>query len=108
MHAISSSSDDFTLSLPNGGRNITHLFATFLQKPSGTIKCSSNDFRDGYTNAYPEIAINNGAVTCLNTIRFQLDKIYPNPDLCMSPVLADTCKDVSRAFYDFINIRSKW
>ena len=38
-------------------------------------------------------------------IRFQLNKTYPNPDydLCLSPVLADTCKDVSRAFYDFIN-----
>ena len=38
-------------------------------------------------------------------IRFQLDKMYPNPDydLNMSNALGDSCKDVSRAFYDFIN-----
>ena len=44
-------------------------------------------------------------MSCLHTTRFQTDKTYPNPgyDLCLSPVLADTCNDVSRAFYDFIN-----
>ena len=38
-------------------------------------------------------------------VRFQLEKMYTNPDYdrCMSSYLADNCKIVSRAFYDFIN-----
>ena len=105
IHTISSSNDNFILSLPNGGRNITHIFACFLQKNRGTVKCSSNDFSDGYTNAYPEVKSVSGAVSTLQMIRFQLDKMYPNPDydLNMSNALGDSCKDVSRAFYDFIN-----
>ena len=105
VHTISSSNDNFILSLPNGGRNITHIFACFLQKNRGTVKCSSNDFSDGYTNVYPEVKSVSGESSTLQMIRFQLDKMYPNPDydLNMSKSLGDNCKDVSRAFYDFIN-----
>ena len=81
------------------------MFACFLQKNRGTVKCYSNDFSDGYTNVHPEIKSVSGAASTLQMIRFQLDKIYPNPDydLNMSTSLGDNCKDVSRAFYDFIN-----
>ena len=107
VHTISSNNESFTLTLPNGGRNVSHIMACFVQKNRGQIKCSSNDFTDGYTNAYPEAKINNGAVSCLQMIRFQLDKMYPNPDydLVMTPTGAgeNSCRDVSRAFYDFIN-----
>ena len=78
VHTNSSSNDNFILSLPNGGRNITHIFACFLQKNKGTVKCSSNDFSDGYTNIYPEVKVGTlaggyfGAVSTLQMIRFQL------------------------------------
>ena len=38
-------------------------------------------------------------------IRFNLDRAYPNPDydLNFSKGISDNCRDVSRAFYDFIN-----
>ena len=77
VHTNSSSNDNFILSLPNGGRNITHIFACFLQKNKGTVKCSSNDFSDGYTNIYPEVKVGTlaggyfGAVSTLQMIRFQ-------------------------------------
>ena len=106
VHTIQSSNEAFTLNLPNGGRNVTHLLACFLQTGrSGTIKKSSNDFSSGYTNAYPEVKITSDAVTNLQMIRFILDKSYPNPDylLNFSSALADNCQDVSRMFYDFIN-----
>ena len=81
-------------------------FGLFCSKKNkGTIKCSSSDFSDGYTNASPEVKINNGAVSNLQMIRFQLDKNYPNTDydLVMTRNGGDNCKDVSRCFYDFIN-----
>ena len=66
---------------------------------------------DGYKNVYPEIKSLSGAASTLQMIRFQLDKIYhpdhlhhnPDYDFNMSKSLGDNCKDVSRAFYDFIN-----
>ena len=106
VHTIQSSSEAFTLNLPNGGRNVTHLLACFLQTGrTGTIKKSSNDFSSGYTNAYPEVKITSDAVTNLQMIRFQLDKTYPNPDylLNFSSALSDNCQDVSRMFYDMLN-----
>ena len=106
VHTIQSSNESFTLNLPNGGRNVTHLLACFLQTGrTGTIKKSSNDFSSGYTNAYPEVKINYDATTNLQMIRFILDKTYPNPDysLNFSSALSDNCQDVSRLFYDFIN-----
>ena len=38
-------------------------------------------------------------------LRFVLDKTYPNPDydLNFSTANGDNCRDVVRAFYDFIN-----
>ena len=106
VHTIQSSSEAFTLNLPNGGRNVNRLLACFLQTGrTGTIKKSSNDFSSGYTNAYPEVKIINDAVTNLQMIRFQLDKTYPNPDynLNFSSALSDNCQDVSRLFYDMLN-----
>ena len=106
VHTIQSSNEAFTLNLPNGGRNVTHLLACFLQTGrSGTIKKSSNDFSSGYTNAYPEVKITSDAVTNLQMIRFILDKSYPNPDylLNFSSALSDNCQDVSRMFYDMLN-----
>ena len=105
VHSISSPSESFTLTLPNGGRNVTHLLACFLRtNRQGTIKSSSTDFSSGYTNAYLEAKITSDAITNLQMIRFTLDKNYPNPDyeLNFSPAL-DNCQDVWRAFYDFIN-----
>ena len=100
VHTIASSNENFILTLPNGGRNVTHIMACFVQKNKGTIKCSSTDFSDGYTNANPEVKINNGAVSNLQMIRFQLDKNYPNTDydLVMTKNGGDNCKDVSRVF----------
>ncbi len=106
VHTIQSTNEAFTLTLPNGGRNVTHILATFLQtQRTGTIKKSSVDFSSGYTNAYPEVKITNDAITNLQMIRFILDRSYPNPDydLNFSTGISDNCKDVSRAFYDFIN-----
>jgi hypothetical protein len=105
VHTINSSNESFTLTLPNGGRGVTHLLACFLQTQRGTIKKSSNDFSSGYTNAYPEVKITTDATTNLQMIRFTLDKSYPNPDynLNFSTGISDNCQDVSRAFYDFIN-----
>jgi len=106
VHTIQSTNEAFTLTLPNGGRNVTHILATFLQtQRTGTIKKSSNDFSSGYSNAYPEVKITNDATTNLQMIRFILDRSYPNPDydLNFSTGISDNCKDVSRAFYDFIN-----
>ena len=106
VHTIQSSSEAFTLNLPNGGRNVTHLLACFLQTGrTGTIKKSSNDFSSGYTYAYPEVKITSDAVTNLQMIRFQLDKTYPNPDylLNFSSALSDNCQDVSHMFYDMLN-----
>ena len=74
VHTNLSSNDIFILSLPNGERNITHIFACFLQKNKGTVKCSSNDFSDGYTNIYPEVKVGTlaggyfGAVSTLQMI----------------------------------------
>ena len=106
VHTTQSTSEAFTLNLINGGRNVTHLLACFLQTGrTGTIKKSSNDFSSGYTNSYPEVKITSDAVTNLQMIRFILDKSYPNPDyqLNFSSALSDNCQDVSRMFYDFIN-----
>ena len=105
VHTIQSSNEAFTLNLPNGGRNVTHLLACFLQTQRGSIKKSSTDFSSGYTDAYPEVKITNDATTNLQMIRFILDKTYPNPDydLNFSKGISDNCRDVSRAFYDFIN-----
>ena len=105
VHSIASQSESFSLTLPNGGRNVTHLLACFLRtNRQGTIKSSSTDFSSGYTNAYPEVKITSDAVTNLQMIRFTLDKNYPTPDyeLNFNPTI-DNCQDVSRAFYDFIN-----
>ncbi|MEI6188358.1 MAG: hypothetical protein WCP46_07705, partial [Alphaproteobacteria bacterium] len=51
IHPINSTNDCFTLTLPNGGRNITHIMACFLQTKRGVAtalglgtKASSNDF----------------------------------------------------------------
>ena len=106
IHTITSTNESFILTLPNGGRSVTHLLGCFLQTGrSGTIKKSSNDFSSGYTNASPEVKIVTDAVTNLQMIRFILDKTYPNPDydLNFSSALASNSKDVARAFYDFIN-----
>jgi len=105
IHTINAQSESFTLTLPNGGRNVTHLLACFLQTGrGGTVKKSSNDFSSGYTNANPEVKITTDAVTQLKMIRFQLDKVYPNPDYDLNfDTTIDTCRDVSRMFYDFIN-----
>ena len=105
VHTISSSNESFTLTLPNGGRNVTHLLACFLQTQRGTIKKSSTDFSSGYSNAYPEVKIATDATTNLQMIRFTTDRSLPNPDYQMNfnSVKSDNCGDVSRAFYDFIN-----
>ena len=106
VHTIQSENEAFNLTLPNGGRNVTHLLATFLQtQRTGTIKKSSNDFSSGYSNAYPEVKIINDATTTLKMLRFGLDKMYPNPDydLNFNSSVDDNCRDVSRAFYDMIN-----
>lgn len=105
IHTINSTNDSFNLTLPNGGRNVTHILACFLQTQRGTLKKSSNDFSSGYTNAYPEVKVGNDATTNLTMMRFILDKTYPNPDydLNFSTGNGDNCRDVSRAFYDFIN-----
>ena len=107
IHTINSSNESFTLTLPNGGRNVTHLLACFLQTTrGGVLKRSSNDFSSGYTDANPEVKITTDAVTNLQMIRFQLDKAYPNPDydLCFNTAVADgNCRDVARMFYDMIN-----
>ena len=105
IHPIASSTDNFILTLPNGGRNVNHIMAFFLQKNRGTINCSSTDVSDGYTNTNPEVKINNGAVSSLQMIRFQLDKNYPNVDydIVMTPNGGNNCKDVARCFYDFLN-----
>ena len=105
VHTITSTNESFTLTLPNGGRNVTHILACFLQTQRGTIKKSSTDFSSGYTNAYPEVKTTTDATTNLQMIRFTLDKSYPNPDYDMnfSTAISDNCRDVSRAFYDFIN-----
>ena len=68
-------------------------------------KKSSTDFSSGYTNASPEVKITSDAVTNLQMIRFTADRPYPNPDydLNFSSAIASNTKDVSRAFYDFIN-----
>ena len=80
IHTINSTNDSFNLTLPNGGRNVTHILACFLQTQRGTLKKSSNDFSSGYTNAYPEVKVGNDATTNLTMMRFILDKTYPNPD----------------------------
>ena len=106
VHTIQSTSEAFNLTLPNGGRNVTHILATFLQtQRTGALKKSSVDFSSGYTNAYPEVKIGYDATSNLQMIRFGLDKMYPNPDydLNFSTLQSDNCKDVSRAFYDMIN-----
>ena len=105
IHPINSTNDSFNLTLPNGGRNVTHILACFLQTKRGTIKKSSNDFSSGYTNAYPEVKIATDATTNLKMIRFTLDKTYPNPDydLNFSTGNGDNCGDVSRAFVDMLN-----
>ena len=105
VHTITSMNESFTLTLPNAGRNVTHILACFLQTQRGTIKKSSTDFSSGYTNAYPEVKTPTDATTNLQMIRFTLDKSYPNPDYDMnfSTAISDNCRDVSRAFYDFIN-----
>ena len=105
VHTISSTNESFTLTLPNGGRNVTHLLACFLQTQRGTIKKSSTDFSSGYSNAYPEVKIITDATTNLKMIRFTLDKSYPNPDYDMNfnSVRSDNCGDLARSFYDMIN-----
>ena len=124
IHTITSTNESFTLTLPNGGRNVTHLMACFLQRTRGSVlKRSSNDFSSGYLNgtdgegttgASPvasEVKITGDAVTNLKMIRFVLDKTYPNPDYSLNFDLPATptnntlynTEDVSRAFYDFLN-----
>ena len=105
IHTITSSNESFILTLPNGGRNVTHLLGCFLQRVRGTIKSSSNDFSSGYSNASPEVKVTGDAITNLQMIRFILDKTYPNPDydLNFSTAISNSSKDVSRSFYDFIN-----
>ena len=80
IHPINSTNDSFNLTLPNGGRNVTHILACFLQTKRGTIKKSSNDFSSGYNNAYPKVNIVTDATTNLKMIHFTRDKTYPNPD----------------------------
>ena len=116
IHTITINNESFTLTLPNGGRNVTHILGAFLQtRRGGTVKASSNDFSDGYIetagatggDAISAHETKNvlGAVTNLQMIRFTLDKSYPNPDydMCFSSAISTNSKDVSRAFYDFIN-----
>ena len=75
VHTIQSSNESFALNVPNGGRNVTHLLACFLQTGrTGTIKKSSNDFSSSYINACPEVKNNYGATRNLQMIRFILDK----------------------------------
>ena len=58
MITITSTNESFTLTLPNGGRNVTRILACFLQTQGGRIKKSSTDFSAGYSNAYPEVKSN--------------------------------------------------
>ena len=71
MHTINSTNESFTLTLPNGGRSVTHLLACFLQTKRGTANMSST-FSSGYTNACPEVKIANDATTNLQMIRYIL------------------------------------
>ena len=106
VHTINSTNDSFNLTLPNGGRNVTHLLACFLQTQRGTIKKSSNDFSSNYSDAYPEVKITDDATTNLKMIRFTLDRTYPNPDYDLNFNRAATdgsCRDVARAFTDMLN-----
>ena len=68
VHTITSTNESFTLTLPNGGRNVTHILACFFQTQRGTIKKSSTDFSAGYSNAYPEVEVRNDATTNLRMI----------------------------------------
>ena len=64
VHTIQSTNESFSLTLPNGGRNVSHILACMLQTGrSGTIKKSSTDFSSGYTNANPEVKIVTDSVT---------------------------------------------
>ena len=67
-----------------------------IHKNKGAFKCSSTDFSDGYTNASPEVKINDGVVFNLHMIIFQLGKNYTNTDYdsVMTGNRGDTCKDV--------------
>ena len=103
---IQSTNESFSLTLPNGGRNVSHIISCMLHTGrSGTIKKSSTDFSSGYTNANPEVKIVTDGVTNLQMIRFMLDKTYPNPDynLNFSSTISSNSQDVTRSFYDLIN-----
>ena len=127
IHPINSTNDCFTLTLPNGGRNVTHILACFLQTKRGvapvvgSVKGSSNDFSSGYagdtggatgeSNTY-ESKITNDAVTNLKSLRFQTaDRVFPNPDYLLDLSVPVTpvnntiydCGDLARSFTDFLN-----
>ena len=127
IKTLNSTNESFSLTLPNGGRNVTHLLCCFLQTKRGTatalgsIKASSNDFSSGYSGATGgatgegsayETKITNDAVTNLVSIRFPAgNKNFRNPDYTLDLSVPDTptnnvtydSKDLARAFYDTVN-----
>ena len=108
-------SSNCSLTLNFDSEFLNRVFIAFIPANRGNMKRSSTDFSSGYTNANPEVKVNDNSLSTLNSIQIQYgSSVFPSPnyDLNFKNLLALTnpeTKDMGRAYYELISqLGSRW
>jgi hypothetical protein len=86
---------------------LSKVLVAFIPTKRGTLKCASNDFSSGYSNASPEVKYTNNAVSSLQSLQIQYgSQIFPSPNYTLKFNNFGgnvNLEDNMRAYYELIN-----